>query len=59
MAGLLVTVAAAVVLAAPALRAGSGPINDVDINKIKAEDVPRSQVEELASCPPPTRRTRS
>ena len=49
LAGLLCAIGAATVLAAPALRAGSEPINYVDINKIKAEGLQRSQVIDLAS----------
>jgi hypothetical protein len=49
LAGLLCAIAAAAVLAAPVLRAGSEPLNYVDINKIKAEGLQRSQVMELAS----------
>jgi hypothetical protein len=49
VAGLLCAVAAAAVLAAPVLRAGSEPLNYVDINKIKAEGLQRSQVMDLAS----------
>jgi hypothetical protein len=47
--GLLCFVAAAAIVAGPALRAGSENINYVDINKIKAEGLQRSQVMELAS----------
>jgi hypothetical protein len=47
--GLLCAFAAAAALAAPVLKAGSEPINYVDINKIKAEGLQRSQVMELAS----------
>ena len=36
-------------MAAPALKAGSEPVNYVDINKIKAEGLQRSQVMDLAS----------
>jgi len=49
VAGLLCAVAAAAVLAAPALEAGSEPLNYVDINTIKAEGLQRSKVMELAS----------
>jgi hypothetical protein len=49
IAGLLCAVAAAAFLAAPVLRAGSEPLNYVDINKIKAEGLQRSQVMDLAS----------
>jgi len=47
--GLLCFVAAAAIVAGPALRAGSENINYVDINKIKAEGLQRSQVMELCS----------
>jgi hypothetical protein len=47
--GLLCAITAAAVLAAPVLKAGSEPINYVDINKIKAEGLQRSQVMDLAS----------
>ena len=49
VAGLLCAIAAAALLAAPVLRAGSEPLNYVDINKIKAEGLQRSQVMDLAS----------
>ncbi len=49
VAGLFCAIAAAAVLSAPVLRAGSEPINYVDINKIKAEGLQRSQVMDLAS----------
>jgi hypothetical protein len=49
VAGLFCAIAAAAVLAGPVLRAGSEPINYVDINKIKAEGLQRSQVMDLAS----------
>ncbi|MCK7494107.1 MAG: hypothetical protein MZW92_24910 [Comamonadaceae bacterium] len=49
VAGLFCAIAAAAVLAAPVLKAGSEPINYVDINKIKAEGLQRSQVMDLAS----------
>ena len=49
VAGLLCAIAAAAVLAAPVLKAGSEPINYVDVNKIKAEGLQRSQVMDLAS----------
>ena len=47
--GLVAIVVGAAILAGPALRAGSENINYVDINKIKAEGLQRSQVMELAS----------
>ena len=47
--GLLCAIAAAAVLAAPVLKAGSEPLNYVNINKIKAEGLQRSQVMDLAS----------
>ena len=47
VAGLLCAIAAAAVLAAPVLKAGSEPLNYADINKIKAEGMQRSQVMEL------------
>ena len=49
VAGLFCAIAAAAVLATPVLRAGSEPLNYVDINKIKAEGLQRSQVMDLAS----------
>ena len=49
VAGLLCATAVAAVLAAPALKAGSEPLNYVDINKIKGEGLQRSQVMDLAS----------
>ena len=49
VAGLFCAIAAAAVLAAPVLKAGSEPVNYVDINKIKAEGLQRSQVMDLAS----------
>jgi len=49
VAGLLCAIGVAAVLAAPALMAGSEPINYVNINKIKAEGLQRSQAMELAS----------
>ena len=49
VAGLLCAIAAAAVLAAPVLKAGSEPLNYVDINKIKGEGLQRSQVMDLAS----------
>jgi len=49
VAGLFCAIAAAAVLAGPILKAGSEPINYVDINKIKAEGLQRSQVMDLAS----------
>ena len=48
-AGVLCALAAVAVLAAPALKAGSEPLNYADINKIKAEGLQRSQVMDLAS----------
>ncbi|HPK71953.1 MAG TPA: hypothetical protein PLN93_08430 [Vicinamibacterales bacterium] len=49
LAGLAAVVATAALLAGPAVRAGSEPINYADINKIKAEGLQNSQVMELAS----------
>ncbi|HNV02150.1 MAG TPA: M20/M25/M40 family metallo-hydrolase [Vicinamibacterales bacterium] len=49
LAGLAAVVATAALLASPAVRAGSEPINYADINKIKAEGLQNSQVMELAS----------
>ena len=49
VAGLFCAIAAAAVLSAPVLKAGSEPLNYVDINKIKAEGLQRSQVMDLAS----------
>jgi hypothetical protein len=49
VAGLLCALVAAAVLAAPVLKAGSEPLNYVDINKIKGEGLQRSQVMDLAS----------
>ena len=49
VAGLLCAIAAAAVLAAPVLKAGTEPLNYVDINKIKGEGLQRSQVMDLAS----------
>ena len=55
--GFVSVVAAAVIAASPALRAGGETINYADINKIKAEGLQRSQVMELAAgCPTSTRR---
>lgn len=47
--GLLCLAAGAAILASPAMRAASENINYVDINKIKAEGLQRSQVMELCS----------
>ncbi|RPJ60029.1 MAG: hypothetical protein EHM24_27470 [Acidobacteria bacterium] len=47
--GFVSVVAAAMIAAAPALRAGGENINFSDINKIKAEGMQRSQVMELCS----------
>jgi hypothetical protein len=49
VAGLFCAIAAAAVLATPVLKAGSEPLNYVDINKIKAEGLQHSQVMDLAS----------